>query len=169
MINCWDKAKTPIVVCLDNNYDTGVFAFFLFIYIIKLFKCQPRLMVMNQNTVKLAKYWYEYSNDDFATLIAIIFTNTKAGNSLETKFKIIFFSFLNDDDCTKDITANKIAPIPNINVILKFEISMIKSCFSLEKQKAIILRSKTIIIVKFENFIIRPLDSHYIFMFRTSI
>ncbi|OZS76706.1 hypothetical protein CF394_15355 [Tetzosporium hominis] len=56
MINCWDKAKTPIVVCLDNNYDTGVFAFFLFIYIIKLFKCQPRLMVMNQKGVM---WWRE--------------------------------------------------------------------------------------------------------------
>jgi len=29
LINWEYKVKTPFVVCLDNNYDTGVFAFFL--------------------------------------------------------------------------------------------------------------------------------------------
>ena len=33
LINCCGKAKTPIVVCLDNNYDTGVFAFFSMFYL----------------------------------------------------------------------------------------------------------------------------------------
>lgn len=29
LINLGYKAKTPLVVCLDNNYDTGIFAFLL--------------------------------------------------------------------------------------------------------------------------------------------
>lgn len=32
LINWLYKAKTPIVVCLVNNYDTRVFAFFISIY-----------------------------------------------------------------------------------------------------------------------------------------
>ncbi|WP_215191838.1 AAA family ATPase, partial [Exiguobacterium sp. s7] len=47
-----DKAKTPIVVCLSNNYDTGVFAFFLCSIQNPMdFMCQPHLMVMSHSLI----------------------------------------------------------------------------------------------------------------------